>query len=325
MESAGHDAPPRIAYVNPAVEAITGYRAAELVGRSTQLLFAIDEAGEADRRNRAGSGASGELELLRKDGSRMRVEWSASPIPDDAGLGTHLVAVVRDVTGLRAVERDLRESLEGLRTVDAEQRRLVTQLVEAQELELDRMAEGIEDRSLQQMTAVRMRMETLRRSVSDPDQLGALDKLESSVTQAVGQLRGLLSELRPRELATEGLAAAIRSYLDGLDGSLRTSVEGGFVTEPAPSQQATAFRIVQEAVAFAVGSRGATRLAVTLASDDEGFTVRVHDDGAAWSLEAPSTMGDRARLAGGRCTVEASEGGGAIVDLRLPAIAAADH
>jgi PAS domain S-box-containing protein len=321
MEHAAGGDDTTIVYVNPASEAVTGYREDELVGRSPRMLLER-RGGESQPAllPLPEAGVTGEVELRRKDGTTILIEWSASPIQQRRGRSSHVVAVVRDVTGVRQAERGLQESIEALRTADAEQRRLVIQLVETQEHELDRMAGGIEDRSLQQMAAVRMRMETLRRSVSDPDQLGALDKVESSVSLAVGHLRGLLSELRPRELATEGLAGAIRSYLAGLDGSLRVSLEGELGAEPAPSQQATAFRIVQEAVAFAAGSRGATRLRVVLAAGEDGFTVRILDDGAAWRADAPSTMRDRARLAGGRCTIGEAEGE-AVVQLWLPPFA----
>jgi PAS domain S-box-containing protein len=320
----GSGQPPSVVYVNPAYEAITGYGSDELVGRPPGQALVLDTP-MADRAGRAAAGAtgaaSGEIELRRKHGSIALVEWIASAIRDDAGMTTHLVVVVRDLTGLRAAERDLRESLEGLRAADRERRHLVAQLVEAQEQELDRMAEGIEDRSLQHMSAVRMRMETLRRSVSEPDQLGAIEKLESSVAQAVGQLRGLLSELRPRELATEGLAGAIRTYLAGLADGPRARLEGDLAREPAPAQRATAFRIVQESVALARGARGATCLRVTLEDRRDGFRVRIHDDGAPPLEEIPATIGDRARLAGGTCTVGRHEDGGTVLDLWLPAVA----
>jgi signal transduction histidine kinase len=146
-----------------------------------------------------------------------------------------------------------------------------------------------------------MRMETLRRNLSDPAQLGALDKLEGSVEQAVGQLRGLLSELRPRELATEGLAGAVREYLLRSAEDLRADVVGDLAEEPDPSQAATAFRIVQEVVTSASDSRAARTLRVELEDAPDGLAVRIVDDGAPWSTVRSGTMHDRAGLAGGTC------------------------
>ena len=313
------DDPPPLVYVNPAYSAMTGFALHDVVGRPVSDLYEADgpDARITRDRLRAGTQRDVETSVIRKDGSRFPVEGVFSPIPDAEGRFTHAVATFRDVTQIREVERDLRGTLDDLRRADMDRRASLAQIVEAQEQELDRMAEGIEDRSLQQMTAVRMRMETLRRNLSDPTQLGALDKLEGSVDQAVGQLRGLLSELRPRELTTEGLQGAIREYLDRAGAPLRTEVSGHLENDPDGSQRATAFRIVQEALTSAMEVRSASQIAVHLEDAGDGFAVRVVDDGDAWASVPPSTMGDRAGLAGGRCG--SSDGpDGATVELWLP-------
>ncbi len=302
-EFAQGDDPSPLVYVNPAYSAMTGFTPEDVVGRPVSELTEHDGLDVRALRDRLRTERDQDinLTLLRKDGSRLPAEGVLSPIPDADGRLTHLVATFRDVTRIREVERTLRDSLDELRRADAERRVSLAQIVEAQEHELDRMAEGIEDRSLQQMTALRMRMETLRRNLSDPTQLGALDKLEGSVEQAVGQLRGLLSELRPRELTTEGLHAAIRRYLDRAASSLRTEVAGRLDEEPDAPQRATAFRVVQEVVTSAVEVRSASRILVTLGDADGGLALRVVDDGASWTSIPSSTMHDRAGLAGGRC------------------------
>ena len=310
-----------LVFVNPAFTKMTGFDAEEMLGRSAEaMLDGPTERGTIRDRLRSGSEETVEAELLRKDGSRFTAEGVVSPIRNAADEFSHVVGILRDVSGIRRVEADLRESIEVLRHVDSERRQSLAQIVEAQEQELDRMAEGIEDRSLQQMTAVRMRMETLRRNLSDPAQLGALEKLEGSVEQAVGQLRGLLSELRPRELTTEGVEGAVREYLDRVARGMRTEVRGGLEEEPDPSQRATAFRIVQEAVASAVETRRANTILVDLDDEGAGFSVRIVDDGASWRTVRSSTMGDRAGLAGGRC--RSFDGpDGATVELWLPSVA----
>ena len=313
------DEPPPIVYANRAYLTMTGFSLREVVGRPASEFYDPGALDVPAMRERLRTGPEHDVEvlLLRKNGSRFAAEGVLSPIPDAEGRLTHLVATLRDVTRIREVEGDLRRTLEELRSADADRRVSLAQIVEAQEQELDRMAEGIEDRSLQQMAAVRMRMGTLRRNLSDPSHLGALDKLEGSVDQAVGQLRGLLSELRPRELTTEGLPGAIREYLDRTAAALLTEVTGRLENDPDASQRATAFRIVQEAVTSAIESRAASRLLVHLEDVGDDFLVRVVDDGAPWKSVTSTTMGDRAGLAGGRC--RSSDGpDGPTVELWLP-------
>ncbi|MEY2518081.1 MAG: two-component system, sensor histidine kinase and response regulator, partial [bacterium] len=303
-------------YANPAFTRMTGFDASEVMERPIGSFYVpFGDTSTIGDLLRTGTDQTLEAEMVRKDGSRFTVEGVISPIRDAEGAFSHVVVILRDITEIQAIERRLRENLEELRRTDASRRATLAQVVESQEQELERMAEGIEDSSIQQMTAVRIRMETLRRNLSDPAQLGALEKLEGSVEEAVGQLRGLVSELRPRELATEGLGGAIREHLAHTD--LRTEVVGALEQDPDQQQAATAFRVVQEAVASAHVNRAAHRLSVQLEDADDGFTVRIVDDGASWTTVGPSTMQDRAGLAGGRCRLFDGQDG-ATVELWLP-------
>jgi PAS domain S-box-containing protein len=312
------DEPAPFVYVNPAFTTITGFASDEVLGRPTSIVLDSEGSGLVERRARLRRGSDEEidLQLTRKDGSRFPAEGIVSPIQDEAGTFSHLVAIMRDVTGIREAERSLRQSLEELRRIDAERRVTMAQIVEAQEQELDRMAEGVEDRSLQQMAAVRMRMEMLRRNLSDPAELGSLEKLESSVDQAVGQLRGLVTELRPHALTTQDLYGAIHEYLKLLEG-VSGEVRGGLTVEPDAPQRSTAFRIVQEFATSAIETGTVTSIRVALAESGQGFEVRIADDRAEGSPVMSSMMRDRAGLAGGRCSMR-TDAHGAAVELWLP-------
>jgi PAS domain S-box-containing protein len=309
--------PAPVVYINPAFTTMTGLDATDVIGRAATTFYEArgDTTGMRDR-ILGGSNETLEVEMIRKDGSRVAAEGVLSPIRDAAGAFSNIVIILRDITEVREIERKLRESIEELRRGEADRRASLAQIVDAQEQELTRMAGGIEDHSLQQMSAVRMRMETLRRTLSDPAELGVLEKLEGSVEEAVGQLRGLVSELRPRELTTEGLGGAIREHLTRT-AALRTEVVGALGQDPDQPQAATAFRVVQEAVASALLDRAARTLRVELEDQGDGFCVRIVDDGASWTTVGPRTMQDRAGLAGGRCRLFDGDGG-ATVELWLP-------
>jgi PAS domain S-box-containing protein len=312
------DEPAPLVYVNPAFTRMTGFSPEEVLGRPTTIVLRGEGSELAARRARLlrGAGEVIHVQVSRKDGSRFSAEGVISPIQDEEGMLSHLVAILRDVTEIQEAERSLRQSLVELRQVDAERRVAMAQIVEAQEQELDRMAEGVEDRSLQQLAAVRMRMEMLRRNVSDPAQLGSLEKLESSVDQAVGQLRGLVTELRPRGFTTQDLEGAIRQYLDRLDG-VRSEVRGGVIAEPHASQRSTAFRIVQEFVTSAVDTGTVTSIHVDLGEVSGGFEIRIVDDRDPGSSVTSPTIRDRAVLAGGRCSIH-EDAQGAALELWLP-------
>jgi two-component system cell cycle response regulator len=107
-----------VVYVNPAFEALTGYSAAELLGRNLRLLQADDR--EQDGRHRLREALSrGEscrvlLRNYRKDGSVFWNEMTVLPLLDADGRVTHFAGHHRDAgERLRLDPKLTRDSLSG--------------------------------------------------------------------------------------------------------------------------------------------------------------------------------------------------------------------
>ncbi len=98
----------QIEYVNPAVEAITGYSARELVGRRAQpwLPWYPDQATfEAARAvAQAQGGFRGTIDCRRKDGSGFQLQESLSPVQEPAHPAGRLVSTARDISQQRRTE-----------------------------------------------------------------------------------------------------------------------------------------------------------------------------------------------------------------------------
>jgi len=101
-----------IEYVNPAFERITGFSAAEAIGRSCTFLQAGDHEQEglveirsALREQRAGNAV---LRNYRKDGTPFWNHLYISPVSDAQGTVTHFVASQYDVTETRCAQEALR-------------------------------------------------------------------------------------------------------------------------------------------------------------------------------------------------------------------------
>jgi diguanylate cyclase (GGDEF)-like protein/PAS domain S-box-containing protein len=116
IDAQGSDHP--VIYVNPAFEALTGYSAAELVGRNLRLLQADDR--EQDGRHRLRDALSrGEtcrvlLRNYRKDGSLFWNEMTVMPLRHPDGCVTHFAGHHRDAgERLRIDPKVARDSLSG--------------------------------------------------------------------------------------------------------------------------------------------------------------------------------------------------------------------
>ena len=101
----------RIEYVNPAVERLTGYRAAELVGGPVDVVL----RGDGDHAELEALGAavraSGEgkavVRTTRKDGAALWLDLRVAAVHNDAGEAAHFVTVLSDVTETRKYQQEI--------------------------------------------------------------------------------------------------------------------------------------------------------------------------------------------------------------------------
>jgi two-component system, chemotaxis family, CheB/CheR fusion protein len=108
---------------NPAAESIYGYRAEEMLGKSIYTLIPPDRAAELEaiiERLRGGQRVPRfETERVRKDGGRVSVSLTISPIRDSAGSVIGASAISRDVTLERQAARALNASEQRYRSLVA--------------------------------------------------------------------------------------------------------------------------------------------------------------------------------------------------------------
>jgi PAS domain S-box-containing protein len=102
-----------VTYVNPAFTRITGYTAAETIGRPQEFLGAgPDSARVAEIQAGLGRSESWEGRLVgrRRDGTDVEVAMTIAPLRDAAGGISGSVSVARDVSRERALETQLAQA-----------------------------------------------------------------------------------------------------------------------------------------------------------------------------------------------------------------------
>jgi PAS domain S-box-containing protein len=108
----------RITFWNPGAERIFGFCRSEAMGQSLDLIIPerlrerhwtgyaqVMRTGES----RYGHGDLLSVPALRKDGTRLSIEFTIVPLKDDAGAMTGLAAILRDVTARFEEMRALRQ------------------------------------------------------------------------------------------------------------------------------------------------------------------------------------------------------------------------
>ncbi|MEX2273980.1 MAG: sensor histidine kinase [Actinomycetota bacterium] len=215
------------------------------------------------------------------------------------------------------------------KNAEADRRKLLRPVVEAQEQERRRIASDVHDDQIQKLTAVSLRLQTFRRHVKGEQALDDLRALEQTVGRAIESLRHLLFELRPKLLDDVGLTAALTQYARRaeLESGIAHVVVGDLEVEPPSEVRGVAYRIAQEALSNARRHADADQIEVQLLSVDDAVLVRVIDDGAGFDRRSSeeveghlglSTMRERAELAGGWWRIRSTSGRGTTVEFGLP-------
>lgn len=206
---------------------------------------------------------------------------------------------------------------------------------EARRRERERIATDMHDSVVQQVFSLRLLAKALEdscRGESDLDasrvQRAAADLVDLA-GHTLSDLRDLILELRPTDLAQHGFAEAIRVHANAIEARtglvVDVQVDPGAVPRSADAQEAI-YRIVTEAIHNVVKHADATRVTVRVCALEGDFAeISIADDGRGLpSTEADGThvgitsMRERARKGDGSLTIGDAPHGGVIVRAVMP-------
>jgi PAS domain S-box-containing protein len=319
--------------VNPAMVQILGFDTVQdyLASNAHDLYVdPRDRQAWQETIDREGVVRGFEERLRRPDGRVIWVRDSATAVRDETGAVVMYDGNIEDITERRATEDDLRKTLRQLHRLSDDRQRLLGRLVAAQEEERQRLAGDIHDDPIQVMAAAAVRLDMVERAAIGTPAQEALERTAETVQQAINRLRNLVFELRPPALDREGLAAAIRQYMEHLaDIEIDVALQNDLPREPAREIRTTAYRIVQEALTNVRKHAGASRVLVELRERDGGMATVVTDDGVGFRAGADPTrpraghiglqsMRERAEALGGWWRIESRPEGGTRMEFWLP-------
>lgn len=311
------DADGRLTFLSDRARPVIGWDPADAVGRSFADLAPTDGRRAAIAR----------FEWLRRHPveahrSRLRILGADARerLVEVTGIG--LVAGGR-FAGAHGAARDIGE----LDRLEADLRRQAAELAASEErAHLARELHDSVTQSLFSMTLQSRSMELLL--ARDPalvaDKLTELRELQRD---ALAEMRALIFELRPGNVAEHGVAQALRTHAAGLSGriGLPIVVESDLDRRPPIEIEEALYRIAQEALHNVVKHAGARQVRVELGRRDGGVRVRVQDDGHGFD---PATVADghlglagmraRAQRLGGLFAVASALGEGTVVEAVIP-------
>lgn len=349
---------------NRGAEKLFGYSAAEAIGQHIWLIIPDDRRDEEEAvlaQLRRGEKID-HFETVRqtKDGRRVPISLTVSPLKDSQGNIIGASKVARDITERQLAAEVLKRAYEELeervreRTaelssanesllreiaerhkVEQERLRLLTRLVLAQEDERRRIARELHDQLGQQLTALRLTLETLKvHAVDGTDLRVQVETLEELARQLDQDVAFRVWELRPTGLEDLGLRVALTNYVRrwskhvGIRARLHTA--GSIDERFEPQLETMMYRLAQEALNNVVKHARADAVDVVLERSSEYVSLIVEDNGVGFdpaSAEAVSAglgligMRERAALVGADLQIESTPGRGTTVIVRASAVA----
>ncbi len=201
------------------------------------------------------------------------------------------------------------------------------------EAERGRWARELHDETLQGLGALQVLLSSALRRGDPQRSEQAMREAVEHIEREIGNLRAIITELRPAALDELGLRTAIEALLDrhreqsGFQISDELALPDPSAGEPRldPEVESTVYRVVQEALTNVVKHAGAENVRVVVGGSSDGeLQIEIHDDGSGFDADAVDQgfglagMRERVSLAGGTLSISSGEDG-TLVRTCLPA------
>jgi signal transduction histidine kinase len=234
-----------------------------------------------------------------------------------------------DLAWFEQISRRVSSSLENVFLL----RHLRARAIEA---ERSRISRDLHDGILQTLLSIEIQLDVLRRRVAtQPEQVEAgLTSLQQTVRNEGGELRHMVTDLRPLRVQSADLVDLMRGFGERFrnESTLALDLLVDSVDLHAPDRVCREiFQIYREALNNIKKHAKASHVVVKLSQDDSRLVLVVDDNGEGFSFAGrftgdeldrlrlgPISIKERTRTVGGVLTVESNPGHGARLTIEVP-------
>jgi signal transduction histidine kinase len=217
---------------------------------------------------------------------------------------------------------------------------LLKMVISSQEEERRRIARGLHDEILQDLSAFLIRLDICR-LYPEERSTEKIDEMKSIMLKTLDDIHNVIQGMRPLILDDLGLDAAVVWLLDkhlgakGIDYYLGTDNFTG--KRFAARIEITLFRIIQEAIVNIARHSEAKNVLLTITANDRSVGICIEDDGRGFDVQETlknisdvgrglGIMGmmERASLLDGKFAIHSTPGEGTRMSVRIPLIKEAE-
>ena len=278
----------KIVQCNRTLKRVTGYSGKELIGRYIFDIYHPDCLEDVKQVRQSfiqtGEVRDTDLQLKRKDRSKIEVSLNISAVRDDRGRIVRSRAILRDITERKQAEKQLLAYQNQLKS-------LASKLTFAEQRERQHIAAGLHDGIGQTLAAIRLKLATLRQSVPSRELKKSLDGVYDLLGRAIREARSLTFQLNP-PLLDLGLEEAVESLCEQIqeEHDFLVKFEDDRQSKPlSDDARIILFQAVRELLVNVAKHARADRVKVSIRGGGDTIRLTVEDDGLGFDPSAVYT------------------------------------
>ena len=305
---------PRILYVNEAFTKMTGYTSAEVIGKTPRILLGaksdkkeLQQFGEKLRR-----WETSEITVInyKKNGEEFWNNISVSPIADEKGWFTHLIAIERDVTANLKKDQEVTKAI-----------------INAQEHERSQIGGELHDNVNQILAGVLLNLGMTK--IKPPSEQNEwIDNSIENIHMAINEIRKLSHRLAPVSVDDNSLKETFEALLKSININkqfyIKFTIKEVDEIQIIGDIQLNLYRILQEQLNNILKYSKANSIEVSLLLVDNSIQLKIYDNGVGFDTKVNrkgiglNNIKKRAELFSGNFYVKSSPGNGCEINVEIP-------
>ena len=322
----------RIVYVNSTLCRLFGETTPQdVIGKQVSTYYPEEYVSQRNKEMlpavlREGGFWHAEEMVLPRRGEPILTLQSTFLIRDESGNPFRIAVVISDITERKRAEEILRT-----------EHRTLKYLLQSSDHERQLIAYEIHDGLAQYLAGALMQFDVYAhlKKTKPKDAAKAYDAGVTMLRQGHFEARRLISGLRPPILDEEGIVAAIAHLVGEVRRKKGPKIEYGSRVKfqrLAPILENAVYRIAQETLTNACKHSQSEAVRIKLAQRGDRLRIEVHDRGVGFRPEdikegqfGLAGIRERARLLGGKATIDSKVGKGTRVVVELPIVPRRDE
>lgn len=304
---------PKILFVNPAFEHMTGYSKNELIG-NTALVLRGEKTDETELQKLKIATENWQpcnIELInyKKGGEEFWVNFSVVPVADELGHYTNWVSIQKDVSEKKKQEQAIKKAI-----------------IQGQEKEKYLIGRELHDNVAQILVGAKLTLSMIKGN--NEKEIEWLEQINNDINDSITELRNLSHDLAPSTFKNDNFIITVEALLKSINNNhqFEITLEYDALNQENLSNELklNLYRILQEQLQNIIKHAAATMIDVRFYVNDNRIQMKIYDNGKGFD-EAQNTEGiglqnikARTDAFSGICTLTSSHGNGCELVIEIP-------